>query len=180
MSAFPDAVDFLGANGLLVVSSGDGDVPPSLRRVMGRSIFDGIIQVELEKILSYAIPIAAKTSIRDADYDLGGSLPPVNGSWSQVYKWAIALIIISSIIVFAVVGVICTCIVFERRLEARSKLEGKKHNDPDDDVISSNEYDARSWVEDELHAAEENDDSSHSSYNDEGEEDERSRSDDEV
>ncbi|CAJ1987217.1 hypothetical protein conserved [Leishmania donovani] len=180
LPAHPGAVDSLSADKLLVVPPGNSDVVAAVPRVAELSIIDDAIHYALQRILLYGVPIAANMVIRDLDYELGGSLKPMNESWPKAYKWAVVLIIVSSIICLAVVGLVLACIVFERHREAQDKSKRKSHSDSDEDAHSHREHDARSLPQDDSHAAEESDDSSYDSCDDEEEEGEWSNSSDEV
>ncbi|CBZ24814.1 hypothetical protein, unknown function [Leishmania mexicana MHOM/GT/2001/U1103] len=180
LPALPGAVDSLSAEGLLVVPPGNGDVVPAVPRAVELSLIDEAIRYALQRILLYGVPIAAKMVIRDLDYELGGSLQPASESWPKAYKWAVVLIIVSSIICFAVVGLVLACIVLERHREAQDRLKRKTHSDSDDDPHSHREHDARSLPQDDSHAGEERDDSSYDNYDEEEEGDEWNSSSDEA
>ncbi|CAG9571107.1 hypothetical protein LMJF_13_1260 [Leishmania major strain Friedlin] len=180
LPVLPGAVDSLSADKLLLVPPRNGDVVAAVPRVVELSIMDDAIRYALQRILLYGVPIAANMVIRDLDYELGGSLQPLNESWPQAYKWAVVLIIVFSIICFAVVGLVLAYIVFERRRETQDKLKRKGHSKSDDDAYSHSEHDAGSLPQGDSYAVEESSDSSYDSFDDEEEGDEWSSSSDEV
>nr|CCM20106.1 hypothetical protein, unknown function [Leishmania guyanensis] len=168
-----DEVDSSTLKRFLTESLGGGEGVPAVSHAVARSVIDQIVQRALQQLISFGIPIAATSAIRDLQYDLGGSRQPVNENWSKAYKWAVVLIVISSVICFAVVALVLGCILLERHREAQEKANGTRCSDSDDDNTHSlRGHFTRSFSMHDSHSEVEDCSSFSDSYDDEGEEDE--------
>ncbi|KAG5505319.1 hypothetical protein JIQ42_07527 [Leishmania sp. Namibia] len=135
-SLLPNVVDWRPVHGLLAVPPIEREVGPAVSGTTEWSAWDEAIRHALKLIIEYAVPLAAKETIRGMEYDLGGSLQPVNVSWPQAYKWALVLVIVFSVICLGVVALVLRCIVLERS-HAAQMAKGKSRGGLGEDNASS-------------------------------------------
>ncbi|KPA76401.1 hypothetical protein ABB37_07738 [Leptomonas pyrrhocoris] len=95
-----------------------------------RSNFDSTvnngIQTALQKLIEIGVPIAARSMINTMSYKLGNSQLPVDTTFAKSSGWAIALIVVLSVVCAAVVALVAFCIWWERRLEKRKTRTARK------------------------------------------------------
>ncbi|KAL7699285.1 hypothetical protein N2W54_002039 [Lotmaria passim] len=85
---------------------------------------DKTLQKALNELISIGVPIAAQTMINSMSYKLGNSQLPVETTFAKSSGWAVALIVVLTVVCALVVVLVGMCIWWERRLERR--LEQRK------------------------------------------------------
>lgn len=84
------------------------------------SDIDNAVQTALEQLIKVGVPIAARTMINSMSYNLGNSKLPVDNTFLKTSGWAVALIIVLSVVCAVFVVLVVLCIWWERRVEQRS------------------------------------------------------------
>ncbi|KAG5509612.1 hypothetical protein JKF63_06317 [Porcisia hertigi] len=163
LSFLVGGVNLSTTNGPLVAPFDDKEVAQSWNRNVGVLFFDNAIQNTLRFLIDEGIPIAASNVINDLDVPLGGDLPPTNESWPDAHKWAVTLIVISSIICLAVVALVIGCIIFERcrTTQAKTDANNGSHSSADGDAhthsyrgraVTPSAYSSDTSEEDDAHS----------------------------
>ncbi|KAK7198879.1 hypothetical protein NESM_000854400 [Novymonas esmeraldas] len=154
MQALPDAVMAARAANIRRATQLSlwGDFLSLLSQGMQTNAVSELVRRALQSLIELGVPIAAKAVIRDLDYKLGGSLQPVNESWSAAHKWALVLVIVLSVVCFAVVILVVGCIFLERHRDRQDRAHGKSSGDSEGDDDNSSEDELERGFEEGHHA----------------------------
>ncbi|KAK7198880.1 hypothetical protein NESM_000854500 [Novymonas esmeraldas] len=87
---------------------------------------DRAIAALLQRLIVLGLPAQSKTNVRSTIFPLGGTGQPVDGTWAETCQWAIAIVIIFSVLCAAFVLMVVICICVERNKERRRRREAKQ------------------------------------------------------
>lgn len=93
------------------------------------STIDKGLQTALQNLIDFGVPIAAQAMIGSMSYKLGNSQVPVDTTFAKSSGWAVALIIVLTLVCVAMVVLVGLCIWWERRVEERERAALGKARD---------------------------------------------------